>query len=331
MLDFYCIGSINLDSYRIIYGEKEKDKKKILKLFLGGSASNTIFYLNMLYNTYFSEKIDKIYIFLIGLIGNDENGQKILNQIREKNIPTDFIREFDGNSGKTDIILDEMGERIIFRHESVSKKLHNYLSTEQIQNILKKDSIRVHVKANYMVIKEILRNNKYIFSTDISGFCKEKEIWSIFNKKDKKMIEILFGNEEEFSFLLASNYSDIEPEIFLKMPFEAKISYIRKVMIIFNSSIACIKKGANGALVVTANKIITHTAYDVNVIDTTGAGDAFNAAFIFSILTKKPLEIALKYACALGSLNCTVFGAQNLDITFTKLINFLEQEERKKN
>ena len=48
----------------------------------------------------------------------------------------------------------------------------------------------------------------------------------------------------------------------------------------------------------------------VEVVDTTGAGDAFHGGFIFGLLRGWPLERTLRFACATGALNCRALGGQ---------------------
>jgi len=55
----------------------------------------------------------------------------------------------------------------------------------------------------------------------------------------------------------------------------------------------------------------THiNTYQVNVVDTTAAGDAFIGGFATALLENKPLEEAVRYGCACGALATTKFGAQ---------------------
>ena len=51
-------------------------------------------------------------------------------------------------------------------------------------------------------------------------------------------------------------------------------------------------------------------AYQVPVLDTTGAGDIFHAGFIFGLLQDWPLARQLDFACAAAALNCTAVGAR---------------------
>ena len=51
-------------------------------------------------------------------------------------------------------------------------------------------------------------------------------------------------------------------------------------------------------------------AFQVPVVDTTGAGDIFHAGFIFGLLQGWRLERQLDFACAAAALNCTGVGAR---------------------
>jgi sugar/nucleoside kinase (ribokinase family) len=52
------------------------------------------------------------------------------------------------------------------------------------------------------------------------------------------------------------------------------------------------------------------SAYRVQVVDTTGAGDIFHAGFIYGLLQGWPIERQLDFACAAAALNCTAAGAR---------------------
>ena len=51
-------------------------------------------------------------------------------------------------------------------------------------------------------------------------------------------------------------------------------------------------------------------AFQVDAIDTTGAGDLFHAGFIYALLQGWPLQKQLDFACAAAALNCTAVGAR---------------------
>ena len=51
-------------------------------------------------------------------------------------------------------------------------------------------------------------------------------------------------------------------------------------------------------------------AFQVNPVDTTGAGDIFHAGFIYGLLQGWALARQLEFACAAAALNCTALGAR---------------------
>lgn len=72
-----------------------------------------------------------------------------------------------------------------------------------------------------------------------------------------------------------------------------------------------LKLGEMGALVCTAEGIVTHVpAESATVVDTTAAGDAFTAGLAVALSEGRPLVDAARYGCAAGTLACTIFGAQ---------------------
>lgn len=64
-----------------------------------------------------------------------------------------------------------------------------------------------------------------------------------------------------------------------------------------------VKDGAEGAVLVTADgSVTTRPAYPAAVVDTTGAGDSFDAAFLAAWLGGLPPAQALDWGCAAGAL-----------------------------
>ena len=57
-------------------------------------------------------------------------------------------------------------------------------------------------------------------------------------------------------------------------------------------------QGAKGALVVTADETFEVPAYDIEVVDTTGCGDAFSAGFLRGLSLGGDLRAAARLGCA---------------------------------
>jgi sugar/nucleoside kinase (ribokinase family) len=69
-----------------------------------------------------------------------------------------------------------------------------------------------------------------------------------------------------------------------------------------------VKLGADGALAVRDSEVIHAPALRVDVADTVGAGDSFDAGFLAGFLAGHPLEAALALGCACGSLSTRAAG-----------------------
>jgi len=68
--------------------------------------------------------------------------------------------------------------------------------------------------------------------------------------------------------------------------------------------------GSFGALVRSEEKLVYSPGFEVNCVDTTGAGDVFHGAFCYSVLQKMPMREALELSNAMAALNCTALGAR---------------------
>ena len=70
-----------------------------------------------------------------------------------------------------------------------------------------------------------------------------------------------------------------------------------------------IKLGRMGAVMVQAGVRYECSGFDVEAVDTTGAGDAFNSGFIHALLDQQPPQRCLEIACLAGALSTRAAGA----------------------
>jgi len=69
-----------------------------------------------------------------------------------------------------------------------------------------------------------------------------------------------------------------------------------------------IKMGEKGACTIGDRGKITFPGFEVKSIDTTGAGDSFNAGFLYGYLNGLDLEDCLRWGCACGALSTMQIG-----------------------
>lgn len=68
--------------------------------------------------------------------------------------------------------------------------------------------------------------------------------------------------------------------------------------------------GRLGVLAWDGARFILCPAFQVETVDTTGAGDIFHGAFVYGLGHKKTVEEILEFACAAAALNCLAPGAR---------------------
>ncbi|MBS1840120.1 MAG: carbohydrate kinase family protein [Acidobacteria bacterium] len=78
----------------------------------------------------------------------------------------------------------------------------------------------------------------------------------------------------------------------------------------FANKLTAATLGHDGVLAFDGSSFFYAPAFNVQVADTTGAGDIFHAAFIFALLQDWPTQRQLEFACAAAALNCTSVGAR---------------------
>ncbi len=87
-----------------------------------------------------------------------------------------------------------------------------------------------------------------------------------------------------------------------------------------------VKLGAEGALYIAADVVHVPTRA-VEVVDPTGAGDSFDAGFLFATLEKgMDLPQAVRFANAVGSRCCLFPGGVGARSTFPQILDFMKDE-----
>lgn len=112
-----------------------------------------------------------------------------------------------------------------------------------------------------------------------------------------RQIDYLTPNETELRILLGLAPDDPTPTADLARELRRR-----------SSGVLIVTRGEHGALVLTAEETVEVPGVSVDVCDTTGAGDAFNAGLAVALAEGKSLLEAVKYATCAGAIACTRLG-----------------------
>src|SRR5215203_110953 len=83
--------------------------------------------------------------------------------------------------------------------------------------------------------------------------------------------------------------------------------------------------GANGAVIYHEGSFIESRGFEApgGCRDTTGAGDAFHAGFLYGFLTREDLQTSMKFGNAVAAIKCSALGARTALPTKSTLDQFL--------
>ena len=79
----------------------------------------------------------------------------------------------------------------------------------------------------------------------------------------------------------------------------------------YGAQIAVYTLGARGAIVRSSEGTFNYPAFPIEVVDTTGAGDAFHGAFIYGLLQHWSVTDIIRFASAVAALNCRQLGGRS--------------------
>ncbi|WP_068675049.1 ribokinase [Oceanobacillus sp. Castelsardo] len=225
-------------------------------------------------------------VSLIGRVGEDAFGKEIVENLKENGVSVNYVEPVPHlASGTAHITLAEGDNSIIFVKGANDEVIPTYLE-KAVSTMREADMI--------MVQQEIPEETvEYI-----ADFCKR------FNKKwllnpaparkiSDKVIEsatYLTPNEHEFTVMFGE---EIRSEVLSRYPNKLFIT-----------------EGKNGVRYFNGVSEEIVPSYVVEPVDTTGAGDTFNAAFAVAVAEGKAINEALRFANRAASISITKFGAQ---------------------
>ncbi len=99
----------------------------------------------------------------------------------------------------------------------------------------------------------------------------------------------------------------------------------------FGMRMAAVTLGHDGVLAFTADGFHYAPAYEVDCVDTTGAGDVFRGAFAYGLLEGFATQQMLDFACAGAALNCTAMGARGGIATVVQVEALMQAGARRVN
>lgn len=104
----------------------------------------------------------------------------------------------------------------------------------------------------------------------------------------------------------------------------AAIEHFQNEMVLSQVRFATFTDGTNGCVMVTRDDAFEIPAFEVDVVDPTGAGDAFAAGIAWSVLNRFDLETTGRFSNAMGALATREHGARASLPSLNEVETFLQ-------
>jgi len=213
-------------------------------------------------------------VFMIGCVGKDPSAEEALRTLKKDGVDLSYCRAIsDAATGMAMIVVREDGENQIV----VAPGANAVFASEQLE---------LPVADAFIAQMEIPMETILMTAAADGFFCLNAAPAKPLPLELLEHIDLLVVNEIEAQ-ILASDLS----------------LYKGLLAITYGREGATLRRGGN--------LVATSRPPTVNVVDTTGAGDAFTAALTLSLVSGMPEQAALDKACYIGALTTTRLGAQS--------------------
>lgn len=236
-------------------------------------------------------------VTILGRVGGDEFGEPLVRSLEAKGIDTSLVeRATDASTGAAFITVTPDGENAI----TVAPGANRSLTPEDVEAAA--DAIgdsRVLVAQMEIPLGTVLRAVEVAVERGTRALVNLAPVLEV-PRGLLELLDPLVVNEHEAGFLLGSKVEGVE----------GALSAAPKLLSLGPRS-AVITVGEDGAVLAVEDESVRHLpAPRVEVVDTTGAGDAFVGALATRLARGATLEEAVGYAARAGAAAVTREGAQ---------------------
>jgi len=297
MNSILCFGDCNLD---IIIPIREIPVKggcsfsSEVSINMGGSGLNTAVALNRL----------RLKPILLSKIGNDNFGTLLYDFLKNQEMQVDYIETSDLPTGVVVGLVAPDGEKRWISVRGNAADIHmtkfddmllqqnNVLYLSGVELVEGKESREIAID----LARQIKGKGGLVFldpNIRVPTWKIDTEIKAAF-KKIYQYVDVLLPNKKELEMM--GGHSNLNLD--------------EKAKFIMSMGVASIwlKLGGEGCAFYTQNGRLTFPENKVEVVDTSGAGDAFNAAVIYGIVTGMSSEATGAFANFFASFTVTKYG-----------------------
>jgi len=223
----------------------------------------------------------------VGTFGNDEHGRLIRSELEQRGIDTSHaIVRYAPNRHAVVLVDESSGERtIVWQRDSSLALRQGDLSRDAIAGarVLHVDNVD---EDTAITAARLGRDAGLIVTTDIDQV-----------------------TERTAELVAAVTFPVLAERVPQALTGETDPQKAIRALRQQHEGMLCVTRGPRGSMLLVGTELHEAPAFEVTAVDTTGAGDVFRGALIFSLLRGDRPDSMLRFANAAAALSCTREGA----------------------
>lgn len=244
-----------------------------------------------------------------GMLGFDTWGDLVLARLNELAIDVSHILRSAGVTTGITVSVSSSADRALITYLGSIEALR----ASDIQDAWMQGAQHMHVSSFYLqrALRPDLRSlfaraHALGLTTSLDPGCDPLEEWGTDLLDVLTEVDIFLPNEVE----LAGVTGEPDPAAALLRLQNGRTLTVAKL-------------GASGCMTILGGKLIAVPAFPVTPVDTTGAGDSFNAGFLHAYLAGRELTDAIRFGAACGALSTLSLGGTTAQPTSEEATSFM--------
>ena len=249
-------------------------------------------------------------VAFIGKVGDDALGQFVLRELNTRGVDTSGVVVAPGIKTGMTVILNRGADRAMLTYLGCINALRFDEINQSFQTLLHR-ARHVHLGSYYLLdglrpdvprLFDLAHETGLTVSLDTNYDPTEK--WDGNVLEAIQRTDVFLPNEAEL----------------LGITHEASAEHAARKLSTDNRIIAA-KLGSAGAMAVQGATTLTAPSIKMDVVDTVGAGDSFDAGFVYGFLNGWPTQKSLQMGCVCGSLSTRAAGGTAAQATVDEALS----------